>query len=64
MIHVRESLQHGAQLKLKLEFMGHYNEPNLELFHDYNDNEDGLCNLEHKPQNDVWVIKRQKSLIS
>ncbi|KAL4938879.1 amidase signature domain-containing protein [Aspergillus oleicola] len=35
-INIRETLEPGeAQLKLELEFMGHYNEPNLELFHDY-----------------------------
>ncbi|KAJ5200720.1 hypothetical protein N7491_008474 [Penicillium cf. griseofulvum] len=57
-IHLRESLQPGAQLKLELEFMGHYNEPNLELVHDYNGDEPGLYILEYNPQNRAWVIRR------
>ncbi|KAJ5604205.1 hypothetical protein N7537_007161 [Penicillium hordei] len=60
-IHVRESLRPGAQLKLDLEFMGHYNEPNLEIVHDYNGNEDGLYILEYNPQNGAWVTRRQQS---
>jgi NAD-dependent protein deacetylases, SIR2 family len=60
-IHVRESLRPGAQLKLDLEFMGHYNEPNLEIVHDYNGNEDGLYILEYNPQNGAWVTRRQQN---
>jgi mono-ADP-ribosyltransferase sirtuin 6 len=56
-IHVREGLELGAELKLDLEFMGHYNEPNLELVHEYSGNE-AFYVLEYNPHNGVWVVSR------
>lgn len=61
-IHVRDTLQPGMQLKLGLEFMGHYNEPNLELAHDYNGSEEITYLLEFNPQNGRWGIKRLDDL--
>lgn len=61
-IHVRELLEFGTELKLELEFMGHYNEPNLELVHEYGGTEEGLYILEYNPQNRVWVVERRNSL--
>ena len=39
-IHVRNSIQPGADLRFELEFMGHYDEPNLELVHSYIETEE------------------------
>lgn len=61
-IQVRESLQPSAQLKFELEFMGHYNEPNLELVHSYNGDEETLYILKYNPQNGEWTTERQDSL--
>lgn len=60
-IHVREALEPGAELKLELEFMGHYNEPNLELAHHYSGSEQGLYLLEYNPLNGAWVVERSAS---
>ncbi|GAD92795.1 hypothetical protein NECHADRAFT_106479 [Paecilomyces variotii No. 5] len=61
-IHVRESLQPGTELKLELEFMGHYNEPNLELVHEYNGEEELLYILNFNPQTGEWVIEKPDNL--
>ncbi|KAJ5815718.1 hypothetical protein N7474_007495 [Penicillium riverlandense] len=61
-IHVRELLQPGSQLNLELEFMGHYNEPNLVLAHNYNGEEEILYILSFNPQNGQWVIEIGESL--
>jgi mono-ADP-ribosyltransferase sirtuin 6 len=61
-IHVRDVLQPGAQLKLELEFMGHYNEPNLELAYQVEGEEEALYLLEYNPQTGEWAAERQKSL--
>jgi mono-ADP-ribosyltransferase sirtuin 6 len=57
-IHMRESLQLGTPLKFDLEFMGHYNEPNLELAHEYNGNEEALYLLQYSPENGAWVVEK------
>lgn len=57
---VRELLRPGSQLKLDLEFMGHYDEPNLELVHEYNGDEEVLYILEFNLQNGKWTIARQE----
>ncbi|KAJ5404484.1 hypothetical protein N7509_004355 [Penicillium cosmopolitanum] len=59
---VRESLQPGSQLKLDLEFMSHYDEPNLELVHEYNGEEEALYILEFNVENGEWTIAKQESL--
>lgn len=43
---VRESLQPRSQLNLNFEFMCHYDEPNLEVFHEFNGDEEALYVLE------------------
>ncbi|KAM0330202.1 hypothetical protein ACHAQA_004376 [Verticillium albo-atrum] len=50
-------LQVGTPLKIELEFMGHYGEPNLEILHEYNSVKDGNTQygLEYNPQNGEWV---------
>ncbi|CAI7673870.1 unnamed protein product [Penicillium pancosmium] len=59
---VRESLQPGSDLKLDLEFMGHYDEPNLEIVHEYNGEEEALYILEFNVENGEWTIAKQESL--
>jgi mono-ADP-ribosyltransferase sirtuin 6 len=61
-IHVRDSIQPGADLRFELEFMGHYNEPNLELVHSYSEIEEVLYLLEYDPQTGQWTTERQETL--
>lgn len=63
-IQVRDVLEPGAELKLELEFMGHYNEPNLELVHLYRGSEKGFYLLEYNPLNGAWVVERRASFSS
>ncbi|KAJ5907082.1 uncharacterized protein N7473_003998 [Penicillium subrubescens] len=60
-IHVRDAVKTGAEMKFDLEFMGHYNEPNLELVHSYNGNEEVLYLLEYNPETGEWTIERQET---
>jgi mono-ADP-ribosyltransferase sirtuin 6 len=55
---IRESFEPGALLKLELEFMGHYNEPNLELAHQYNGSEEVLYILKFNPYIGEWSVER------
>ncbi|KAJ5588218.1 DHS-like NAD/FAD-binding domain-containing protein [Penicillium hordei] len=57
-IYVYKELELGVELKLGLEFIGHYNEPNLGLVYEYSGNEDGFHALEYNPQNGLWVERR------
>jgi mono-ADP-ribosyltransferase sirtuin 6 len=52
----------GLEVKLELEFMGHYGEPNLELVHDVE--EDGIGSavvylLEYNPSNGEWKTVKE-----
>ena len=60
-INVRGDLEHEAELKLELEFMGHYGEPNLETIHNYDEERDTktLHLLEYNPQNGEWRASTQ-----
>ncbi|KAM0271915.1 hypothetical protein ACHAQH_008917 [Verticillium albo-atrum] len=51
------ALQLGTPLKIELEFMGHYAEPNLEILHEYKSVKDGNTQygLEYNPQSGEWV---------
>lgn len=60
-IQVRDALEPGAELKFELEFMGHYNEPNLELVHPYNGSGKGFYLLEYNPLNGALVVERRAS---
>ncbi|CEJ60029.1 hypothetical protein PMG11_08623 [Penicillium brasilianum] len=59
-IHVRDAVQPGSELRFDLEFMGHYNEPNLELVHLNYGNEEALYLLEYDPQTGKWSTERQE----
>lgn len=57
---IREALVPGAsQLKLELEFMGHYNEPNVELTHLYRGDEEVMYLLNYNPQTGKWTVSIQ-----
>ncbi|GKT89308.1 transcriptional Sir2 family protein [Colletotrichum tofieldiae] len=51
----------GMELKLELEFMGHYGEPNLEIVQEYNGEEklEARYMLEYKPSNGEWIVSKQ-----
>ena len=57
-IDFRGTLDHGTILKLELEFMGHYCEPNLELSHVIN-HEGSLYLLGYSPYTGVCKITKQ-----
>ncbi|KAJ5085122.1 DHS-like NAD/FAD-binding domain-containing protein [Penicillium argentinense] len=59
---VRELLQPGDPLKFDLEFMGHYNGPNLELVREYSSEEEVIYFLEFNPQNGEWSASKQEAL--
>jgi mono-ADP-ribosyltransferase sirtuin 6 len=57
---IREALVPGAsQLKLELEFMSHYNEPNVELTHLYRGDEEVMYLLNYDPQTGKWTVDIQ-----
>ena len=62
-ISLRGDLDSGMQLKLELEFMGHYGEPNLEIVHEYQkeSNTTALYLLEYNPQTGEWKTTKQSS---
>lgn len=59
-IHIGDSIQPGADLRFELEFMGHYNEPNLELVHSYREDEEVLYLLEYDPRPDSGQPKDRR----
>lgn len=62
-INVRETYERGAEMKFELEFMGHYNEPKLELVHEYSgEDEDTLYILTFNPRNGQWAVKKEDAL--
>ncbi|KAF3059425.1 NAD-dependent protein deacetylase SRT1 [Daldinia childiae] len=62
-ISFRSDLDIGTELKLELEFMGNYGEPNLEIIYSYT-GEAGtemMYLLEYNPQTGEWKTERQES---
>jgi hypothetical protein len=61
-INFHDDLDSGTQLKLELEFMGHYNEPNLEIVHKYNNAHDTqtVHLLEYSPYSGKWKASTQE----
>ncbi|KAE9362891.1 DHS-like NAD/FAD-binding domain-containing protein [Stipitochalara longipes BDJ] len=61
----RDGLETGTDLKLDLEFMGHYREPNLEIIHEYRHDMQGptLYLLEYNPYTGTWTTNKQNGLI-
>ncbi|KAI4863352.1 DHS-like NAD/FAD-binding domain-containing protein [Hypoxylon rubiginosum] len=62
LINFRGDLDPGTQLKLELEFMGHYGEPNLDIVFEHSgDDNDAqvLYLLEYNPQNGEWKVTKQ-----
>jgi hypothetical protein len=54
----RGDLDPETEMKLELEFMGHYGEPNLEVVHDIRDDRT-LHLLEYNPRNGEWKTSKQ-----
>jgi NAD-dependent SIR2 family protein deacetylase len=63
-INFRGELDSGTQLKLELEFMGHYGEPNVEIIYEYHNEHDKqtLYLLEYNPYTGEWKTSKQDSL--
>lgn len=63
-ISIRDSLEYGSQLKLELEFMGHYGEPNLVIVHEFKGEADrkSLYLLEYNPRSGEWKTSKQDGL--
>jgi hypothetical protein len=60
----RSDLDSGMQLKLELEFMGHYGEPNLEIILEYHNDRDTqtLHLLDYNPDTGEWKASKQSGL--
>jgi mono-ADP-ribosyltransferase sirtuin 6 len=60
-INFRGDLESGVELKFELEFMGHYNEPNLEITHIYYNERDTrtLHLLDYNPHAGEWIASKQ-----
>ncbi|KAI0160965.1 DHS-like NAD/FAD-binding domain-containing protein [Hypoxylon sp. FL1284] len=60
-IGLREDPEPGAELRLELEFMGHYGEPTLDVVYEYGGDDDVpvLYLLEYNPQNGEWKVARE-----
>ncbi|KAI2462943.1 DHS-like NAD/FAD-binding domain-containing protein [Annulohypoxylon bovei var. microspora] len=62
-INFRGDLDLGTELKLELEFMGNYGEPNLEISYEYSSGDDAqLYLLEYNPQTGEWKTTKQEGL--
>lgn len=62
-IHLREGLAAGCEVKIELEFMGHYREPNLHIHHevacgDGEGEETGRYLLEFDPYAGLWMTTK------
>jgi mono-ADP-ribosyltransferase sirtuin 6 len=66
-ISIRDRLEYGALLKLELEFMGHYGEPNLVIAHEFDGGaaagRQGLYLLEYDPRNGEWRTSKLDGLV-
>ena len=60
LINFKEELELGAKLKLELESMGHYGEPNVEVEFVYTGEEFSkeLYLLEYNPQTGIWRVRK------
>ncbi|CZR58868.1 uncharacterized protein PAC_08760 [Phialocephala subalpina] len=65
-INFRGSLDSGTELKLELEFMGHYGEPNLEIVHEYQEEGDAktMYLLAYDPLTGEWQTEKQRDVTS
>ncbi|KAI0838844.1 DHS-like NAD/FAD-binding domain-containing protein [Hypoxylon sp. FL0890] len=63
-INFRGAQDPGTELKLELEFMGHYGEPNLDITYEYGGEDDAqiLYLLEYSPQTGEWKVNEQESV--
>lgn len=70
LIPFRDELEEGTEVKLELEFMGHYGEPNLELgfvIPGEDGGEEGwgnsLYELGYHPENGEWDVRRTDGVV-
>ncbi|KAI5923012.1 NAD-dependent deacetylase sirtuin-7 [Camillea tinctor] len=63
-ISFRGALEPGAELRITLEFMGHYGEPNLDIVQHYDKEAlaESVYLLEYSPQNGEWATTRKERL--
>jgi hypothetical protein len=63
-INFRGALDPGTELKLELEFMAHYGEPNLDIVYEVRNEGNGRTRylLEYNPQNGEWETTEQDGL--
>ncbi|KAI1136901.1 DHS-like NAD/FAD-binding domain-containing protein [Hypoxylon sp. FL0543] len=63
-INFRGAIDPGTDLKLELEFMGHYGEPNLDITYEYKGEDDAqaLYLLEYNPLSGEWKVNKQNSV--
>lgn len=60
LIQFRSDIESGTSLKLELEFMGNYGEPNLHVTHEYNGNDaETQYLLEYDPETGEWKVTTQ-----
>lgn len=60
-IQFRGDLDSGTPLKLELEFMGHYSEPNVEIIYEYHNERDirSIYLLEYNPHTGDWKVGKE-----
>lgn len=70
LISFRDELVEGTEVRLELEFMGHYGEPNLEVEFVVPEEDEGkegwgnsLYELEYNPQNGEWKVRREDGVV-
>ncbi|KAI0598443.1 NAD-dependent deacetylase sirtuin-7 [Biscogniauxia sp. FL1348] len=63
-INYRGALEPGTELKVTLEFMGHYGEPNLDIVQHYDTEApaETFYLLEYNPQNGEWTTTKKETL--
>ena len=64
-INFRRDLDPGTLLKLELEFMGNYGEPNVEIAYEYQQDHEAksVYLLEYDPETGEWKVNRQNNLV-
>jgi hypothetical protein len=65
-INFRGALDPKTELKLKLEFIAHYGEPNLDIVYEVRNEGNGQTRylLEYNPQNGQWKTRKQDGLLA
>ncbi|KAK3116788.1 hypothetical protein LTR53_002490 [Teratosphaeriaceae sp. CCFEE 6253] len=61
---LRNGLESGFEMRVELQFMGHYNEPDLAITHHYGGDQDLDCtySLEYDPRDGDWTTTREGAM--